>query len=211
MSALSERANLLMYELLLVNQQLSESTLERTGIRVGSIIQPVVYEKLLELMCENDSQIQPECLTEVPLSVMPSKTASEKQGDAPEPSTEQSVGDKPNVVSQLFTKIHSICPDRHVCSIAARPDQKVISRKVTRLSDELKKPQYASERSINPARYVIAIKRHSRRDLIFDSLIHSYNKLKRQRVASETEDVQCNEVLFLLPHKDPTTFRGGGV
>lgn len=91
-----------MYELL-ANQQLIELILERTCIQGSSIRWPVVDKAVPKPTREIDSQIQPQCLTEI-FVPRPSNTAPEKQGDALETSAEiipnvgQSLGDKPTVI-----------------------------------------------------------------------------------------------------------------
>ncbi|KAK4468954.1 hypothetical protein MN116_000089, partial [Schistosoma mekongi] len=171
------------------------------------IIVPQVAVTLPEL---ND--IESPCLTEVSLSHMPSIAVPEKQVSLETfaqiiPEVEQSLGDKSAAATELFTKPHSAYPNGRERSIAASPGQKVISRTVFRSSVEPNKPPYSAQRCIKNKKIATVVNARSRHGQVLDFPTHLRSCIT---TGIKTMHVQCNEVLFLLLHKDPTTFRGGG-
>ncbi|KAK4468995.1 hypothetical protein MN116_000137 [Schistosoma mekongi] len=158
------------------------------------------------------NDIKSPCLTEAFLSHVPSAAVPEKLVSLETfaqiiPEVEQSLGDKPAAATELFTKSHSAYPNGRERSIAASPGQKVISRTVFRSSVEPNKPPYSAQRCIKNKKIATVVNARSRHGQVLDFPTHLRSCIT---TGIKTMHVQCNEVLFLLLHKDPTTFRGGG-
>ncbi|KAK4470005.1 hypothetical protein MN116_000031 [Schistosoma mekongi] len=171
---------------------------------------PIIVPQVVVTLPELDD-IKSSCLTEAFLSRVPSAAAPEKQA-ALETSAqitsevEQSLDDKPAAVSES-TKSCSTYSNRRAQSIAAKPDQKVIWRTLSRLFVEPKKPPYSAQRCIKNKKIATVVNARFRRGQVLDIPTHLRSCIT---TGIKTMHVQCNEVLFLLLHKDPTTFRGGG-
>ncbi|KAK4467599.1 hypothetical protein MN116_000263 [Schistosoma mekongi] len=177
MSPFSERFNLSMHRLLMANQQLIELLLHQAGIQANSTSMPVIDEAIPKPTSDNDSHIQPECSTEVHLSHVPSIAVQERQV-ALETSVqiitemEQSSDENPAAVSESSTKSRSPYPNRRARSIAAKPNQKVLPRTVSRLSVEPRKPLYSAERFIEDKKTATVVDVLPRHDQVLDFPTH---------------------------------------